>query len=377
MRHSEGGGEGGGKRRAWPLHVWMLRAWALLWSPTLLVLFIAVRLSAVDTKQLGLPVCVPFLLLIVAAFLTTLRDGPFRPKLYPLLAVPFNDVLTCFMEWDDSLSAAAALSVHSFNAFVLLAGLVGLHGGWLLDVWPAIRGYLLLVGAELVLVDLYLFQVAGAERYPAPGGTDTLRASLFTAAAALVAAVVSEPRMRQLFLLEWTAVPLSSIPFEDLTGDGTLPEAVVRNLTDLKLGPGIVTIAQLAALAGDAEVPGAVRGGARAKLVGAGCNAGAIGGGGGGGAGGAGTMGSARSRTGASSMCSDETNSEIACEIAHMTRGLTAQGNAGVHCVGYARESGRDPEWDGPGFLTVGSSRTSSRASTIASRSRSRGVCDS
>ena len=235
--------------------------------------------------------------------------------------------------------------------------------GWLYlshaGLWPVIRAYLFMVGVELLLLDLYLFRAFGAGggaalRYPAPGGTDTLRASLFTAVTALVAAAVSAPRMRRLFLLEWTAVPLSSIPFEVLTRDGTLPEELVNNFGEMKLGIGATSDEGSTSSSGacyllasprisshllactltsslpvlppssDGEMPPAP------GLIGAiaGLREGATR------APATPTTPRRSSRVSASSMCSDESNSEIAGEIMHMTRGLAAQRNAGVHCIG-------------------------------------------
>ena len=56
----------------------------------------------------------------------------------------------------------------------------------------------------------------------------------------------------------------------------------------------------------------------------------------------------------------DDSNREDEEEIARMTLGLAAERSAGAHHIGHARESWRDPEWDGPGFSPVASTESHS-----------------
>ena len=140
------------------------------------------------------------------------------------------------------------------------------------------------------------------------------------------------------------------------------PAEAVQNITD-RIAPSVRWA--LSAKSSGHSSPGAASSMA-SSMAGSGTAAGALGGGAGAAVG--------RSANGAaSSRCSDESNSEIL----QMTTGLAAQRSAGEGLIGHAREAGRDPEWDGPGFLPAGgSSRASSRSSNHActTRADSRGA---
>ena len=346
---------------------WMLRALALTWSPVVLLVLLVLRLFALDTAFLGLPLCVPFLLILIALFLATMKTtrgrlGMVTPpafNLYTLLVLlPCNDVYVLLSRGDNSTPVVVALAAHFINTLTMVGGLVCLHLGLMKGVWQCVRMYLALVAVVVTCADLLLYHItAGAAvEYPSPGGVDTLRSSLFTVAVALTAATVSAPSLRELFLTKWTAVPLSSIPVEATQLDPRSAPSVRWALSASASEEGAATEIASTGLPGSARAEGAA-GAAGAGCAGAACGGGSIG----------------RSPNGAaSSRCSDESNSEIQ----EMTTGLAEQRSAGEGLIGHAREAGRDPEWDGPGFLPAGSSRASSRSSshTCSNRADSRGA---
>lgn len=330
---------------------WMLRAWALTWSPVVLLLLLAIRLSALDTAILGLPICVPFLLIIIvlffAMFQTTQGNHGMATlpafNMYSLLVLlPCNDLYMLLRRWDGSLALVVAFVAHATNTLAMIGGLVCLHRGLIEGVWNYLRMYFAFIALVMSCADLFLFHVTdgNAVEYPSPGGTDSLRSSLFTVAVALLAATCSMPRLRETFLVEWTAVPLSGIPLVVMDLQ-VAPAEAVQSITD-RIAPSVRLAPSAQGLSGNSS-----------------SGAGALGGGAGAAVG--------RSASGAvSSRYSDESNSEIL----QMTTGLAAQRSAGEGLIGHAREASRDPEWDGPGFLPAGSSRASSRSSNYACASR-------
>ena len=376
------------------VQAWMLRAWALGWSPILLWGLIVLRVLSLDTSVLGLPICVPFFLLVVAGFLVSMRHRTAAsPVLSPytiLCIVPCSDLYKLAERWDNTVSVSVAFTVHSINTLVLFFGLYCLHRGiWISDTWEGVRIYLALVVFTIASGDLFIYCATGgaATGYIAPGGVDTLRASAFTCAVALVAVCTTTPRLRRLFLNEWTAVPLSKVRFAQDTREETLQESV-RNITERitpaaalrfalpssasrkVLFPRVLSASPQGGVPGAAPPTTAAAGGSqrlplsRPPPTGTGHDDVRGGGGGGGGDRGGGGGGAAwSSRSKASSICSEEANSEII----KMTDELTAQHNAGVHTIGLAREAGRDPEWEGPGSCS--SSRCDSRCDSRCSLS--------
>ena len=102
----------------------MLRAWALGWSPILLWGLIVLRVLSLDTSVLGLPICVPFFLLVVAGFLVSMRGHrtAASPVLSPytiLCIVPCSDLYKLAERWDNTVSVSVAFTVFDQHAGVV------------------------------------------------------------------------------------------------------------------------------------------------------------------------------------------------------------------------------------------------------------------
>ena len=149
--------------------------------------------------------------------------------------IPGLEAFFMYKRWQHQAEPASyetfvALVCHTchFLGIIWITEVMARRG---LTIWQGIRGSFLVAictnasGAALVYA-------RGGTTFPAPGGTSTLAASLSCSGFAAVLYALTSSHMRAYMLDQWTAVPLSSIPSEQIANDKLFPGVGSRRLHD-------------------------------------------------------------------------------------------------------------------------------------------------